>query len=217
MRVYMRELYTTYTWRRLIVSDVACNPRGHRKHVINTCSPRARAQESCRHSASSLGPWSHPTVAIPYTVSVRTCVRVCISVRSYVLPVPYTDYPLVLFHPHMSSNLVRYIEDLLSLSPATTITLPVLSRSNSCTELIIRDVIASASRELIRACWCLLRFWDRYIGATDCNQHRSVVLCSQGPPQPSQQYKYTIAESCDRIKEDYNILQAQYHAWVTHT
>lgn len=34
--------------RRLIVSVVACNPRGHRKHVINTCSLSARARKSCR-------------------------------------------------------------------------------------------------------------------------------------------------------------------------
>ncbi|XP_031780941.1 protein groucho isoform X7 [Nasonia vitripennis] len=34
----------------------------------------------------------------------------------------------------------------------------------------------------------------------------------QGPPQPGQQFKFTIPESCDRIKEEFNFLQAQYHS-----
>ncbi|KYQ60267.1 Transducin-like enhancer protein 4 [Trachymyrmex zeteki] len=33
-----------------------------------------------------------------------------------------------------------------------------------------------------------------------------------GPPQPNQQFKFTVAESCDRIKEEFNFLQAQYHS-----
>ncbi|XP_066599060.1 protein groucho-like [Prorops nasuta] len=32
-----------------------------------------------------------------------------------------------------------------------------------------------------------------------------------GPPQPGQQFKFTVGESCDRIKEEFNFLQAQYH------
>ncbi|CAG9133173.1 unnamed protein product [Plutella xylostella] len=32
-----------------------------------------------------------------------------------------------------------------------------------------------------------------------------------GPPQPGQQIKFTVGESCDRIKEEFNFLQAQYH------
>ncbi|XP_047004369.1 transducin-like enhancer protein 4 isoform X2 [Schistocerca americana] len=32
-----------------------------------------------------------------------------------------------------------------------------------------------------------------------------------GPPQPAQPFKFTVAESCDRIKEEFNFLQAQYH------
>ncbi|TGZ50798.1 Transducin-like enhancer protein [Temnothorax longispinosus] len=35
---------------------------------------------------------------------------------------------------------------------------------------------------------------------------------SHGPPQPNQPFKFTIAESCDRIKEEFNFLQAQYHS-----
>ncbi|OTF83428.1 hypothetical protein BLA29_013767, partial [Euroglyphus maynei] len=31
------------------------------------------------------------------------------------------------------------------------------------------------------------------------------------PPQPGQQFKFTINESCDRIKEEFNFLQTQYH------
>lgn len=32
------------------------------------------------------------------------------------------------------------------------------------------------------------------------------------PPQPGQPIKFTIAESCDRIKEEFSFLQAQYHS-----
>ncbi|KOC69547.1 Transducin-like enhancer protein 3 [Habropoda laboriosa] len=34
----------------------------------------------------------------------------------------------------------------------------------------------------------------------------------QGPPQPNQPYKFSIGELCDRIKEDFNFLQTQYHS-----
>ncbi|XP_076036712.1 TLE family member 5-like isoform X2 [Oratosquilla oratoria] len=30
-------------------------------------------------------------------------------------------------------------------------------------------------------------------------------------PQPGQPFKFTISESCDRMKEEFNFLQAQYH------
>lgn len=33
-----------------------------------------------------------------------------------------------------------------------------------------------------------------------------------GPPQPGQPFKFTVAESCDRIKEEFSFLQAQYHS-----
>ncbi|KAK0181324.1 hypothetical protein PV327_003617, partial [Microctonus hyperodae] len=32
-----------------------------------------------------------------------------------------------------------------------------------------------------------------------------------GPPQPGQPFKFTVGDSCDRIKEEFNFLQAQYH------
>ncbi|CAB3360755.1 Hypothetical predicted protein [Cloeon dipterum] len=32
-----------------------------------------------------------------------------------------------------------------------------------------------------------------------------------GPPQPAQPFKFTVLETCDRIKEEFNFLQAQYH------
>ncbi|XP_011646965.2 protein groucho-like [Pogonomyrmex barbatus] len=37
-----------------------------------------------------------------------------------------------------------------------------------------------------------------------------------GPPQASSSFKFTVAESCDRIKEEFNFLQAQYHSvsWI---
>ncbi|GLH03503.1 Protein groucho [Gryllus bimaculatus] len=34
---------------------------------------------------------------------------------------------------------------------------------------------------------------------------------TMGPPQPGQPFKFTVGESCDRIKEEFNFLQAQYH------
>lgn len=33
-----------------------------------------------------------------------------------------------------------------------------------------------------------------------------------GPPQPGQPFKFTVGESCDRIKEEFSFLQAQYHS-----
>ncbi|XP_025161802.1 transducin-like enhancer protein 4 isoform X2 [Harpegnathos saltator] len=33
-----------------------------------------------------------------------------------------------------------------------------------------------------------------------------------GPPQPGQGFKFSINDSCDRIKEEFNFLQAQYHS-----
>jgi len=30
-------------------------------------------------------------------------------------------------------------------------------------------------------------------------------------PQPGQPFKFTVSESCDRMKEEFNFLQAQYH------
>ncbi|XP_043247456.1 protein groucho-like isoform X4 [Amphibalanus amphitrite] len=33
-----------------------------------------------------------------------------------------------------------------------------------------------------------------------------------GPPQPPSQLKFTISDTCDRIKEEFNFLQTQYHA-----
>lgn len=34
------------------------------------------------------------------------------------------------------------------------------------------------------------------------------------PHQPGQPFKFTVTESCDRIKEEFQFLQAQYHRWV---
>ncbi|CAG5100221.1 Similar to tle3b: Transducin-like enhancer protein 3-B (Danio rerio) [Cotesia congregata] len=36
-------------------------------------------------------------------------------------------------------------------------------------------------------------------------------LLHPGPPQPGQPFKFTVGESCDRIKEEFGFLQAQYH------
>ncbi|KAF7419137.1 hypothetical protein HZH68_001790 [Vespula germanica] len=34
----------------------------------------------------------------------------------------------------------------------------------------------------------------------------------EGPPQPGQPFKFSVSESCDRIKEEFSFLQAQYHS-----
>ncbi|XP_053689814.1 protein groucho-like isoform X2 [Sabethes cyaneus] len=39
----------------------------------------------------------------------------------------------------------------------------------------------------------------------------AVAARHPGPPQTTQPFKFTITESCDRIKEEFNFLQAQYH------
>lgn len=45
-----------------------------------------------------------------------------------------------------------------------------------------------------------------------CSTEWSVCIrLFQGPPQPGQPFKFTVGESCDRIKEEFNFLQAQYH------
>lgn len=39
----------------------------------------------------------------------------------------------------------------------------------------------------------------------------SKLINTQGPHQSSQPFKFTVAESCDRIKEEFAFLQTQYH------
>ncbi|TGZ50803.1 hypothetical protein DBV15_01789 [Temnothorax longispinosus] len=38
-------------------------------------------------------------------------------------------------------------------------------------------------------------------------------IITPGPPQPGQPFKFSVGESCDRIKEEFNFLQAQYHRY----
>lgn len=46
---------------------------------------------------------------------------------------------------------------------------------------------------------------------TDCVSEND-LWCSQAPHQPGQPgFKFTVAESCDRIKDEFQFLQAQYH------
>lgn len=41
------------------------------------------------------------------------------------------------------------------------------------------------------------------------------MLFLQGPHQtPGQPFKFTVTESCDRIKEEFSFIQAQYHRYV---
>lgn len=53
-----------------------------------------------------------------------------------------------------------------------------------------------------------------FTGRCLCASSLNYVFCLQGPPQPGQPIKFTVGESCDRIKEEFNFLQAQYHKSV---
>lgn len=46
-----------------------------------------------------------------------------------------------------------------------------------------------------------------------------VCVCQTPHQAPGQPFKFTIPESLDRIKEEFQFLQAQYHRWImqTHT
>ncbi|KAH8040037.1 hypothetical protein HPB51_009293 [Rhipicephalus microplus] len=47
----------------------------------------------------------------------------------------------------------------------------------------------------------------------DGNIYRPRTFRAQGPPaQAGQPFKFTVSETCDRIKEEFNFLQAQYHS-----
>lgn len=43
----------------------------------------------------------------------------------------------------------------------------------------------------------------------------SVCVCQTPHQAPGQPFKFTIPESLDRIKEEFQFLQAQYHRWIT--
>lgn len=44
-----------------------------------------------------------------------------------------------------------------------------------------------------------------------------VSVCKTPHQAPGQPFKFTIPESLDRIKEEFQFLQAQYHRWITQT
>merc|ERR1712106_65652 len=46
------------------------------------------------------------------------------------------------------------------------------------------------------------------VAAAAASRHQ---VSLSGPPQPGQPFKFTVSESCDRMKEEFNFLQAQYH------
>lgn len=41
----------------------------------------------------------------------------------------------------------------------------------------------------------------------------SRAVSPQPPLQPGQPFKFSVLEICDRIKEEFQFLQAQYHRW----
>lgn len=44
-----------------------------------------------------------------------------------------------------------------------------------------------------------------------CDEIDEPFFSFQGPPPQPGQLKFTVAETCERIKEEFNFLQAQYH------
>lgn len=46
------------------------------------------------------------------------------------------------------------------------------------------------------------------------NELICIVIMFQGPPQAGQQFKFTVVESLDRVKDEFTFLQQQYHKWV---
>ena len=55
--------------------------------------------------------------------------------------------------------------------------------------------------------------WSGVWNVLECGAASDVTCRSQGgPPQPPSQLKFTISDTCDRIKEEFNFLQTQYHA-----
>lgn len=52
------------------------------------------------------------------------------------------------------------------------------------------------------------------LGRGSCVNFFLYSIIFQAPHQPSQPFKFTVAESCDRIKEEFSFLQAQYHTYV---
>lgn len=88
---YARARVHTATQRPggLIVSVVACNPRGHRKHVINTCSlslslcEREGERESCRCSTALSGRETLTDYCRPFHMPGS---RVIARARARVLP-----------------------------------------------------------------------------------------------------------------------------------
>ncbi|KAG8223156.1 hypothetical protein J437_LFUL000579 [Ladona fulva] len=55
-----------------------------------------------------------------------------------------------------------------------------------------------------------MRGRGRFPAATPAN---TAPCAADGPPPPQPgQLKFTVSETCDRIKEEFNFLQAQYHS-----
>lgn len=84
-------------------------------------------------------------------------------------------------------------------------------RTNFCCALIYLVRFAShvKKRTCFGECPPFLIFVLRRIYAEYFTN--GVVICLQGPPPQGGQLKFTIADTLERIKEEFNFLQAQYH------
>lgn len=77
-------------------------------------------------------------------------------------------------------------------------------------------MVHSLATVSLRECVCVvtLNFGDSVV--TFCRSYAAWLFFSGGagvevPHQPGQPFKFTVTESCDRIKEEFQFLQAQYH------
>jgi len=75
----------------------------------------------------------------------------------------------------------------------------------------LRDPIPSRASTSERSSISRSNISIEYLDRLSCIFHGAFTL--QGPPQPGQPFKFSVAESCDRIKEEFNFLQAQYHRY----
>lgn len=93
----------------------------------------------------------------------------------------------------------------------------ILFRANCLSSLILFRAYWLSSLILFRANWLssliLFRaYWLFSLIIFRVNWF-SFVLPQGPPPAAGQPFKFTVAETCDRIKEEFSYLQAQYHRW----
>lgn len=95
----------------------------------------------------------------------------------------------------------------------------MLLASGGVNQTHIFDVVMSYCRgditSKVRTIWLPSAAWGRKMMNKTFHCHWTDVIFTtffQAPHQPGQPgFKFTVAESCDRIKDEFQFLQAQYH------